>query len=135
MKGRKQYHYLSLVCVGLLSSAIPFVVAQNTEMPTDSHGMQYVSGELIVKFKDTRVDLERSRGMQTLSLMEEQQDFETEDTLPKENIALISVDPNTNLQDQITLLAADPNVEYAQLNLIYEVFSEAPNDPGFSLQR
>jgi hypothetical protein len=67
--------------------------------------------------------------------MEDQKDFAVASVLPKENIALVNIDSDETLQDKITTLSQDPNIEYVQPNYIYQIFSNTPNDPYFSYQR
>ena len=72
--------------------------------------------------------------MQLLSQLETTKDFETQDMLTKENIALITVDGTQSIESQIARLSQDPNVEYVQPNFMYELLSQ-PDDPYFAYQR
>lgn len=111
------------------------VFAQAADIITEANGVQYVADQLIIKFKDNKIDLEKSRGIQTLSQLADKQDFQTENILPKENIALISIDETHTVQSEIARLSLDPNVEYVQPNYIYQLLASPPNDPYFGRQR
>lgn len=67
--------------------------------------------------------------------MADRQDFQTENMLPAENIALITVDENKSLQEEMARLLQDPNVEYVQPNFVYHILMTAPDDTHFDDQR
>lgn len=110
------------------------VFAQTTNIITEANGVKYVADQLIIKFKDNKVDLDTARGIQTLSQLESKQDFQTEDIVSKENIALISIDEAHSLQSEIARLSLDPTIEYVQPNYAYELLMTPPNDTKFSKQ-
>jgi thermitase len=95
----------------------------------------YVSDELIVKFKPTKVNLESSRGMMVMNTFADVQWIAVEETIVDANITVFSVDSDEDLFQKIQELEANPNVEYAQPNFIYNIQSYQPNDTHFSLQR
>lgn len=131
----RKYYYLGVFLLGsLVVLATSFGIAQDLEVAQDANGAPYIPGELIVTFKQERVNLEKSRGMQTLSQMEDKQDFTTAEVLPKENIALVTVDKDKSLDSEIARLEMDPNVESVQPNYVYDLLMEVPNDPEFPLQ-
>lgn len=126
---------LNIFSVCLVFFVWATVCAQTADNVSDIHGMQYRPWQLIVKFKEHKINLEQPRGMQVLSQMADRQNFDTEKSLPQQNIALITIDGSQTVQDEMLRLSLDPNVEYVQPNFVYHILMSAPNDTHFDDQR
>ncbi|MEI6118687.1 MAG: hypothetical protein WCP92_05700 [bacterium] len=112
-----------------------FTLAQNTEIAVNDQGMEYIPGELIIKFESGEINLQKPHDVQILSQMENTQDFDTTQILAKENIALVAIDEAKNMDAEIARISQDQNVEYVQPNYIYHIQMADPNDQYFGLQR
>ncbi len=131
---RKLTRYTIFVCLCLSGIVSLVIAADENQINQDENGPQYAPGELIIKLNDDNINLQKAAGMRTLSQMENRQDFETENIIPKENLVLISVDEGADLSSEIQRLSQDPNVEYVQPNYAYEILISSPNDTRFSKQ-
>lgn len=121
------------VILGVFMLLLALSFTQANTIHTNDRGMQYVPGELIIKFRSNQVNLQKPRGVQTLSQFEEENNFAVTAALPKENIALVTLPNWSDVQEKIDELSSDPNIEYIQPNYLYELLS--PNDPLFYIQR
>ncbi|MCX6823586.1 MAG: S8 family serine peptidase [candidate division SR1 bacterium] len=135
MQFRKYRFIGSSIVLSIAIGASSFVLAQNTEIAVNEQGMEYVPGELIIKFESGEINLQKSHDVQILSQMETTQDFDTTQILPKENIVLVTIDETKNMDDEIARISQDQNVEYVQPNYIYHIQMTDPNDQYFGLQR
>ena len=129
----KKFLNIFLACIVFFVWAT--VYAQTADVVTDERGMQYRPWQLIVQFKENKIDLEQTRGMQVLSQMEDKQNFDTTKMLPAENIALVTINGDQTMQDEIARLLQDPNVQSVQPNFVYHILMDVPNDEHFDVQR
>jgi subtilisin family serine protease len=104
----------------------------NLVVPTPSSYPSYVAGELIVKYKETVLDLDRAASLSQVQNF--QQQFELVDS---RSIKSLNMDVLTSSQSQtvdtfelIQQVKTDPRVEYVLPNYLYRLTS-LPNDPKF----
>ncbi len=132
----KKYRWVSSIIMMSMAIGVgSFTLAQNTEIAVNDQGMEYIPGELIIKFESGEINLQKPHDVQILSQMENTQDFDTTQILAKENIALVAIDEAKNMDAEIARISQDQNVEYVQPNYIYHIQMADPNDQYFGLQR
>lgn len=111
----------------------------------ESEGVAYIEGEVIVKFKESTVNLDTYIGSYALDSMMQTMSLESVQMDEGANAALLTSDVTNSLekivsnpgiestQELIDRIQDDPRVEYVQPNYIYYPQS-IPNDPSFSNQ-
>ena len=120
------------VCVFFLF-LISFSYSQNFESESKISMPEYVPGEVIVKYK-TETTKEMAQALSISSLgqgVEIKSMIKPKDERP---IFLMKLPGGVKVEDAISQLKNDPNVEYAEPNYIYKLLSTYPNDPSFNLQ-
>lgn len=81
----------------------------------------YVPGEILVKYKDSALDLETNRGQAIASDIANTLNLTEQDTIPVQNIAVLSTDSSTSIESVIEDIESNPNVEYAEPNYIRSI--------------
>ncbi len=100
--------------------------ADEPEIITEADGTQYVSDEVIVKFKGSASD-------SAIMSMLDAQDSEVVSTLEAYDLTVADVPESETVNSFIDTMEAQPNVEYAQPNYVYTQ-SKTFNDPGIPYQ-
>jgi hypothetical protein len=96
---------------------------------------KHVPGEILVKFKEDKINMSSKTSIQQIRTLSLSNDVAIQEKLPESNMVLVKVDPGQDLDAQITQLESNSNVEYAEPNYIYDTQSlSAPNDTYFGLQ-
>jgi len=122
------------VCIPAFAQYIwPSLLETNKEQIYFEH-QNYVSGEIIVKFKPSKMNLKSSAGMRSMSTFASVQWMKIKDQLLDNNITVFTIDTQEDVFQKIQQLYVDPNVEYAQPNFIYRSQIYQPNDPWFREQ-
>lgn len=91
-------------------------------------GQNYVPGEIIVKFKPTKINLKSMGATSTMNTFGANRGLATKDKITNDNIAVFTMDKNQNFQQKLAEIQSDPSVEYAQPNFIYQLLSTWFND-------
>jgi subtilisin family serine protease len=81
----------------------------------------FVPGEVIVKYKESRIDLEDHVDQQTAETVIESLSMETVDVIEGMNMAVIETAEDTTVAEAIANLEANPAVEYAEPNYIRSI--------------
>jgi len=142
-KARKNDKILSIVLIfSMLSFVItPFygVSAQrvnldntNVNLQSIHSGNNYVEGEVLVKFRESEINLKSSQGIKELSALSDNKTVHEKDILKQPNIALLKSDSKTT-QQLINEFKNNPAVEYVEPNYIYQA-ALIPNDIDFNKQ-
>lgn len=79
----------------------------------------YVAGEILVKYKNFKINLETASGRATALTFTNSKSLENKEDLRKNNISVLKIRDNKTVEDKIAELNNDPNVEYAQPNYQY----------------
>lgn len=90
--------------------------------------LNYVQGEILVKYKKSKIDLETSSGSrdaQTFSIDNAMMNVEE---IRKDNIVLLKISDNKTVEEKIAELENDPNIEYVQPNFQYYPMEINTND-------
>jgi subtilisin family serine protease/chitodextrinase len=111
--------------VKLIAFSLLFVFLAVTQVYADSSDVQYMEGELLVKFKPgvrglARSDSHRKAGATTIK------------EFPSLGIHHVSFSKGRRAEDVIAVYTRNPNVEYAEPNYIVSV-DTIPNDFSFNL--
>lgn len=106
---------------------------QNTqEEQTSANADEIVDGEIIIKYKKSRLDLRKSSGEQKVKTLEKEKRVENIDKLEKHNMQLVRAQEDT--EKTLKELQSDPNVQYAEPNYKRKPSAITTNDPLFSTQ-
>jgi subtilisin family serine protease len=102
----------------------------NKELPhTES---AYVDGEILVKYKDSKIDLMKTSGRKAASRIAKSASLELKDEIRETNISILEISDTETVEEKIDELENNPNVEYAQPNFVYTPSSiTPPNDPSW----
>lgn len=94
----------------------------------------YVDGEIIVKYKNNKINLDTSAGRTKALSFNKSKFLEKKEDLRKNNISVLKIKDTKTVEDKIAELKKDTNVEYVEPNYIRPWSSIFPNDNNFSLQ-
>lgn len=92
----------------------------------------YVEGEVLVKYKQPKIDLAQNRGLDQVNSFEKTNKLSTKDEFKNLNIKVLKSVKST--KEMIDNIKNDPNVEYVEPNYIRTMQSTTPNDTSFSEQ-
>ena len=88
----------------------------------------YVPGEIIVKYKNTKINLGTSAGRTKALSFIETKSLEKKEDLRKSNISVLRIKDTKTVEQKVAELKKDPNVEYAQPNFQYYPTSISTDD-------
>ena len=93
----------------------------------------YVEGELIIKYKSSYGDMaSRNFGVQEETFLVAK-GLERKNALAKYGVSLVKIVDGESLEDKVSELEKDPNVEYVHPNYILTPFGVTSNDPHFNM--
>ncbi len=79
----------------------------------------YVPGEIIVKFKENRVDLKKAGGVSKSTQFAVRHDLSLKENIRRANLTVLKTRGKETAEQAIARLKADPDVEYVQPNYQY----------------
>lgn len=93
-------------------------------------GKNYVDGQLIVKFKNDRLNFKKESGKEKSKIdsLSDKKEVELVDILEEENIVVFDIYDSKTVPEKINELKLDPDVEYVQPNYQYYPLSINTND-------
>jgi len=90
--------------------------------------------EIIVKFKETKIDLERAAGQEESEELATSEDLAVEEHIEGANVSVFSTNSTESAETAIARLEESPLVEYAEPNYIRSFMAISPDDASFSDQ-
>lgn len=105
------------------------------KMGTERAGKEpadYVAGEILVKYKKNKINLENSFGRTKAFNFNRAKFLEPREDLRRINVSVLNIKDGKTVAEKIAELKNDPNVEYAEPNYVRS-WDAAPTDPSFSL--
>lgn len=115
-----------IMCLIIALSSGYASASDNNQRPilkgTDKHEKTpYVDGEILVKFKQERVDLKQNKGLYKIDYLETKNSVTRDPAkdIKSDNIVLFKSTKNHNTQQLMAKFADDPRVEYVQPNYLY----------------
>ena len=91
-------------------------------------GKNYVEGEVLVKYKNSKINLNTSSGRVTALNFIRSKSLEMKEDLRTANISVLKIKDSKTVEQKVAELKNDPNVEYAQPNFQYYPLSINTND-------
>jgi len=79
----------------------------------------YVEGEILVKYKDSKINLQSFFGRATANFLMSGKSLEKVEDLRKNNISVFKIKDNKTVEQKIAELKNDPNIESVQPNFQY----------------
>ncbi|MCK5460251.1 hypothetical protein KAI52_03990, partial [Candidatus Parcubacteria bacterium] len=76
----------------------------------------YVEGEVLVKFKDSKINLEQSSGRMKATQFAVSKNLDKKDDIRKSNISVLKIKDTKTVEEKIAELKNDERVEYVQPN-------------------
>ncbi|MFH1129228.1 MAG: immunoglobulin-like domain-containing protein [Patescibacteria group bacterium] len=95
---------------------------------TEAKGKDYVEGEILVKYKNNKINLNTASGRTTALNFVKSKSLEKKEDLRKNNISVLKIKDSKTVEQKIAELKNDPNVEYAQPNFQYYPLTISTND-------
>jgi len=89
------------------------------KISTNRSKKNYVEGEILVKYKNTKINLNTISGRATALNFNNSKSLEKKEDLIKNNISVLRIKDTKTVEQKIAELKNDPNVEYAQPNFQY----------------
>ncbi|OGG76753.1 hypothetical protein A3B35_03000 [Candidatus Kaiserbacteria bacterium RIFCSPLOWO2_01_FULL_54_24] len=99
-----------------------------TEQTYNKRLPAYVEGEIIVKFKEGRVDLEKASGVSKSTQFASRQNLSFKENIRRANLTVLKTKGKETTEQAIARLKADPDVEYVQPN--YQYYATESGDAG-----
>jgi len=96
---------------------------------TKQERLNYVPGEILVKYKNTKINLDTATGRDIALNFTNSKFLEKKEDLRKNNISVLKIKENKTVEQKIAELGSDPNVEYAQPNFQYYPLAIFTDDP------
>ena len=93
-----------------------------------SQKQNYVEGEVLVKFKEDRINLEQSSGRRDAMTFATSKSLEKKEDIRKSNISVLKIKDSKTVEEKIAELKNDPDVEYVQPNFLYYPSAIDTND-------
>ncbi|MEI6673231.1 MAG: hypothetical protein WCL02_08195 [bacterium] len=78
---------------------------------------------MIIKFKPTKINLKTSGGKTSAQTFATVQNIKTIDSITSSNISVMKIIGSETVEQKITQIKSDPNVEYAEPNYIRHIQS------------
>ncbi|MFH1564960.1 MAG: S8 family serine peptidase [bacterium] len=91
----------------------------------------YVQGEVLVKFKNQKINLRQSAGIKKSRLFAESKNLDKKEDIRKSNISVLKTKSDESVEEMVDRLKNDPDVEYVEPNYIHPWTSTTPNDLDF----
>jgi len=88
----------------------------------------YVAGEVIVKYKNSRINLKTASGVSTAKSFNRSVRMQEQATFNETNISILTLSSDQTVAEAILELESDPNVEYAEPNYIRHFTAINTND-------
>lgn len=88
----------------------------------------YVEGELLVKYKNNKINLQTSKGRASALNFIRAKSLEKKEDLKRINTSVLRIKDGKTVEQKVAELKNDPNVEYAQPNFQYYPLSIDTND-------
>ena len=88
----------------------------------------YVEGEILVKYKDTKINLNTTSGRVASLNFNKSKSLEKKEDLAKNNISVLKIKDAKTVEQKIAELKNDSNIEYAQPNFQYYSTNISSND-------
>lgn len=89
---------------------------------------EYVSGEIIVKYKDSQINLDTSSGKVAAMDFSNRKSLKNKEHLIKNNASVLTIEDGKTVEQKIAELQTDPNVEYAEPNYKRYLSAISSND-------
>lgn len=122
---------VTALCVGIFLWIYMFCInpaeGTYTPIPEDSLAQQeltsilgasYVPDEIIIKFKPSEVNLKTSLGQMEIKTLAVEENLEKADMITSKNLVLMKIEDDMSVEQKISELQANPDVEYAEPNYI-----------------
>lgn len=90
-------------------------------------GSTYVEGQVLVKFKENKINLKQSNGISKAREFAQNKNLNLEKTIEKSNVAVLKT-RGESIKNAIDRLKSDSNVQYAEPNFIRAPFAITSND-------
>ncbi|RLC36714.1 hypothetical protein DRH29_03970 [candidate division Kazan bacterium] len=88
----------------------------------------YVEGEVLVKFKEQKIDLEQSVGRTKARQFAVSKNLDKKEDVRKSNISVLKIKDSKTVEEKIAELKNDSRVEYVQPNFLYYPLAIDTND-------
>ena len=89
--------------------------------------LNYVDGEVLVKFKEQKINLEQSSGRTKAMQFAVSKNLDKKEDIRKSNISVLKIKDSKTVEEKIAELKNDPSVEYVQPNFQYYPLTVNPN--------
>ena len=106
---------ISLIFLQIAGFAFPVFASQETKL---NNNKDYVEGEIIVKYKNSSVNLEAPNGALKALGIVLTNDLEVKENFNESNISVLEITDDKTVEEKIIELESDPNIEYAEPNFI-----------------
>lgn len=82
---------------------------------------EHAPDEVIVKYKESEIDLETLSGMDVAVEINQENSLVAQESFEEENISVLKIEDEQTVEEVISILEDDPNVEYAEPNYTREI--------------
>ncbi|MEI8328226.1 MAG: S8 family serine peptidase [Candidatus Taylorbacteria bacterium] len=78
----------------------------------------YAAGEILVKYKNSKIDLQTAAGRTIASKLVTSKSLENKEDLRRSNVSVLKIKDAKTVEEKVVELKSDPNVEYAEPNYL-----------------
>ncbi|MCX6733642.1 MAG: S8 family peptidase [Candidatus Peregrinibacteria bacterium] len=114
---------IGLMVAPVAAQDLQSVVASPSVIIDEPH----VDGEVLVKFKEKKIDIDQVSGKASLSSFVFAEGLKKEDTITPQNVTLLTSKSNESTEQLIDRLQDDSRVEYVVPNYLRKVFDTTPS--------
>jgi subtilisin family serine protease len=97
---------------------------------TEDQGKKYAPGQLIVKFKESKVNLKSNQGKIFARTFADNNGMQSKEIIEDSNISVLEFDPSIPVKNKLNQIKNNTDIEYAEPNYIYQL--QSFNDPRLS---
>ena len=99
----------------------------------NQEGKNYVEGEILIKYKDTKIDLNTSSGRAIALNFNNSKSLEKKEELKNNNISVLRIKDTKTVEQKISELKNNPNIDSVQPNFQYYPTEITTNDANKDL--
>lgn len=114
------------------ASARTFDIALK-KAPVKGNDKKFVEGEVIIKYKNNKINLKTAAGRAAATRFSGSKFLEKKEELEKNNIQVFKIKDAKTVEEKVTELVSDPNVDSAQPNFQYSPTTINTDDPSRAL--
>lgn len=119
-----------LLIINISTSSVAYAQVIKTDKSINqlNNSLKYVPDELIVKYKKNVINLKSTSGLSKSQSFQDKNSLTLKDNIDNLNISVLKITNEKSVEDNISELESNPEVEYAEPNYIRSITTISSND-------